>query len=187
MFFAPTTPRSRAVRAGLAATALLLVASCSGSGSDPGAEPDTEKSLDLSPSESPTSKWTPEEQGVVDSLVAYNDLVTAVSQDKELKQDTMRRVAAEPFATKIAKQLAAQRSAGFVMEGEEEYRPRTVQLAGNEATLVTCWDPSTATIVNEYQTPPATVKPYPRTLVTFTLEQPRGRWLVTGRDSGRSC
>ena len=184
----PLTSWSRprvAVRACLAVTALLLAAACSSG--NPAVEPSVKESLDLSPSASTGSTWTPEQQEVVDGLVAFNDVLASFLQGDELDMAKMRAVAAEPYATASAEQISTTTEAGFVMTGKDRYTTESVRISGEKATLSACWDSSTSTVVNGFQKPPATVQPLPPAIVSFTLQRSKGAWLVASRESGRAC
>lgn len=176
----PSTPPSRAVRAGVALSAVVLLASCSDQGQAPNPE-------ELSPS--PVKQEDKDKQAVEATLDAYNQVVkTSLSTRKgNIPIARIRRLLAEPYATKFGRQLASERSAGLVMRGTDTYTTRSIKIRGDRATLVTCWDPTDADIVNTYAKPVQKVKPAPPTETTFTFERSGADWKIARRKPGKDC
>jgi hypothetical protein len=180
----PRALPSRTVRAGVVTCVLLLAGTACSSSDDPRGDA---SSPDLSPA--PVKKADKEKAAVVETLTMYNAAVKA-SMPRSRRPVPIRRiraVVAEPYATQLGKQLAVQHSAGLVMRGQDVYTTRSVAVHQDRATLVTCWDPSKADIVNVLATPQQTVAPAPATLTTFRLKKVGGTWKITKRVPGRAC
>ena len=94
-----------------------------------------------SPTPTSTSKWTPEQQQVIDGYDRFIDLPTAISTKAEkIDMAKVHKVAKEPFATVFLKGIDATLSAGFVQQGRAGYTTSSVTVAGEMATIKTCLD-----------------------------------------------
>jgi len=132
---------------------------------------------------SPTSasKWTPEQQQVIDGYDRFNDLQTAIST-KVAKIDMAKahRVAREPFASEYLKQLDGTLSAGFVQKGKVVNTISTVTVSGVAATIKTCVDQThmTFSVPGNASAPPMGTRP--PTMATVSLARQGDSWLVAG-------
>jgi hypothetical protein len=174
---------SRAVRTAVACGVLVVLAAC-GSGSDqPSAGPPTQ----FSPS--PVKQEDRDEAAAERAVDAYGaltkDALSARRADLPIRR--VRTVVAEPYATRLARRLATEHSAGLVMRGTERYTTREVTVQGDRATVVTCWDPTEADIVNTFAKPVQKVRPAPPTETTFLLERADDGWKITERRPGTTC
>jgi len=174
---------SRAVRTAVACGALLALAACGSGAGQPSADPPTE----FSPS--PVKQEDKDEAAVERTVVVYGALTKrALSPRKaDVPLRRVRAVVAEPDAPKLARQLAGEHSAGLVMRGTERYTTREVTVKGDRATLVTCWDPTDADIVNVFAKPVEKVRPAPPTETTFLLERQGAGWKIIERRPGEPC
>lgn len=179
----PVPAHRRIRRAAVTAGALLLLASCAGGTQD---QP-RQSASELAPS--PVKKVDRDKQAVEDTITAYDKVVRlALSRERQVVPiRRLRAVVAEPYATKLGRQLAAERSAGIVMRGTDVYTTRSVRVRGDRATLVTCWDPSQSDIVNSYAKPVQKIKPAPATETTFAMQRAGSGWKVAKRTPGKGC
>lgn len=173
---------SHLVRAAVTVSLLAGLASCSGDAHEPRPAPS-----DLAP---PPIKRADKDRAAVErTLLLYDRLVkAALSQRTDpIPARRIRAVVSEPYATKLGRQLAGEQSAGLVMRGRDVYTTRRVTVTADRATLVTCWDPTRADIVNVHVKPERKVRPARANLTTFRLERSGERWTITGRTAGRPC
>ena len=138
-----------------------------------------------SPSPSTTSKWTPEQQQVIDGYDRFNDLITAImSKAEKIDLAKAHKFAKEPFATTYLKGVDSTVSAGFVQEGKLVRTVSSVTVAGDAATIRTCVDQTHMKLVNTGKTPgPAVQIPPPSWQIVSVVRQ-GGSWLVAGLKSG---
>lgn len=140
------------------------------------------------PSPTSTSKWTPEQQQVIDAYDRFIDLQTAIStKAQKIDMAKARQVAKEPFATEYLKKLEGTLVAGFVQKGKVVNTISAVTVAGNTATIKTCVDQThmTFSVPGNASAPPVGTRP--PALATVTLAHGRDSWLVSGSKGGEGA
>jgi hypothetical protein len=169
------------------AAGLLGLSACS-SGKPSGLAPFTPGATSTSSSPSPTStsKWTPEQQQVIEAYVMYQALITKYRKGAKLDMAALRSVATEAFAVKSGKEVAAGLSAGFILHGDDVHDTRVVTIAGTKSILTECWDTKSYG-VNEKASPPITAKGAPPANYTVNLTRSADTWHVAGFTRGAAC
>jgi hypothetical protein len=134
-----------------------------------------------SPTPRSTSKWTPEQQQVIEGYDRFTDLQTAIST-KALKVDMAKahQVAKEPFATEYLKKLEVTLVMGFVQKGRVVNTVSAVTITGNTAILKTCVDQThmSFSIPGNASAPPVGTRP--PAVATVSLAREADSWLVSG-------
>jgi len=134
-----------------------------------------------SPSPTATSKWTPEQQQVIDGYEGFNNLITAISTKAEkIDMAKAHRVAKEPFVTGYLKGIDSTLSAGYVDTGKAVSTTLAVTIAGGIATMKTCLDLTHTKTLNPGNSAAPPVQNPPPSRVTVSLAREAGSWLVTG-------
>lgn len=137
-----------------------------------------------SPSPTSTSKWTPEQQQVIDGYDRFNDLITAImSKAEKLDMAKAHKVAKEPFATTYLKGVDSTISAGFVQKGKVVRTVSSVTVAGDAATIRTCVDQTHMKLVNTGKNPGPAVQIPPPSWQTVSVVRQGDSWLVAGLKS----
>jgi hypothetical protein len=181
------TLRRVVVSASVIAVGVLGLSACS-SDQPSGLAPFTPGASSTGPSPTSTSKWTPEQQQVIDGYDRFTDLQTAIST-KALKVDMAKahQVAKEPFATEYLKKLEGTLVAGFVQKGRVVNTVSAVTITGNTAILKTCVDQThmSFSVPGNASAPPVGTRP--PALATVTLARERDSWLVSGSKGGEGA
>ena len=133
------------------------------------------------PSATSTSKWTTEQQQVVDGYDRFTDLSTAIwTKAEKIDMAKVHTVAREPFATATMKDVDATLSTGYVQTGKVVNTISAVTVAGDKATIKTCYDQTHTKFINPRKTSaPAAQIPRPA-LATVSLTRVLGVWALTG-------
>ena len=144
----------------------------------------------VSGSSSPTStsRWTPEQQKVIDGYDRFIDLQTAISS-KAVTIDMVKvhGVASEPFATSTMKDIDAALSAGFVQKGKTTNTISSVTSAGETATIDTCLDRTKLNLTNPTHPSAPRWKAQPPSKGTVSLAREGGSWLVAGYEGDKGA
>jgi hypothetical protein len=160
---------------------LLGLTACSGE--KPSGLATFKPSASVSPSPSPTStsKWTPEQQQVIEGYDDFTSLYESIYTGAEkIDMAKVHKVAAEPFATSTMKSLDATLSTGYVQTGKVVNTISAVTVTGDKATIKTCYDQTHTKFINPRKTSaPAAQIPAP-TLATVSLARVLGAWVLTG-------
>ena len=134
-------------------------------------------------SSSPTSpsKWTPDQQRVIDGYDGFTKLYESIYTGAEkIDMAKVHTVAREPFATATMKDVDATLSTGYVQTGKVVNTISAVTLAGDKATIKTCYDQTHTKFINPRKTSaPAAQIPRPA-LATVSLTRVLGVWVLTG-------
>lgn len=177
------TPRRYAVSASaLMAVGVLVFSACSSEkpSSLPAVTPNPGPSSS-SPAPTSTSKWTPEQQQVIDGYDRYNELITRIlSKLEPINMDKVHRVAAEPYATTYLKRVEGTVSAGYVQTGELVTTVSAVTVAGKKATIKACEDQTHTRLTNPSRPSDPKVQTLPPALATISLVREGEAWLVAG-------
>lgn len=137
-----------------------------------------------SPSPTSTSKWTPEQQQVIDGYDRFNDLITAImSKAEKIDMAKAHKAAKEPFATTYLKGVDSTISAGFVQKGKVVRTVSSVTVAGDAATIRTCVDQTHMKLVNTGKNPGPAVQIPPPSWQTVSVVRQGDSWLVAGLKS----
>jgi len=155
------------------------LSACS-SGRPSGLAPFTPSATSTSSTPTPTntSKWTPEQQQVIDGYDRYSELVAALlTKIEKVDLAKARHVATEPYATTFLKDIDSTLSAGFVQTGKALNTISAVTSRGKRATIMTCLD-LTHTKLTKQAAPPA--QNPPPSQATVSLVREGGSWLVEG-------
>jgi hypothetical protein len=142
------------------------------------------------PSPSPTgaSKWTSEQQQVIEGYGRFTDLSTAIwAKDVEIDMAKVRRVAKEPFATVVMKSIDGSLSAGYIRTGKVVNTISTVTVAGDKATLETCLDQSHTKYSSPGHPSAAPVQMLPPAKGTVSLVRETNSWLVADYKVGEGA
>jgi hypothetical protein len=141
------------------------------------------------PSPTSTSKWTPEQQQVIDGYTRFRDLYTAIwTKAEKIDMAKARQVATEPFATVSMKGIDAGISVGYVQKGMVVNTILSVAAAGDTATIKTCKDESRANFVNPGNPSAPRWSARPLVPVTVSLARKGHSWLVSGlKDDEGTC
>jgi hypothetical protein len=142
-----------------------------------------------SPSPTGTSKWTPEQQQVIDGYGGFNSLMTAISSKAEkIDMTKAHGVSKEPFASEYLKGVDATLSAGYKQTGKPVVTVSSATVAGDTATMKACLDLTHLNLINPGNPSAARWEARPPARVTVSLVRESGSWLVSGIKSGEgSC
>jgi hypothetical protein len=180
------TLRRVAVSVSLVAAGVLGLTAC-GSDKPSGVAPFTPNATGTgsSPTPTSTSKWTPEQQQVIDGYDRFIDLQTAISSGAQ-KGDvaTFHKVAKEPFANQTMKGIALALSAGFVQTGKAVNTISSVTLVGETASIKTCLDQTHLNLINPSHPSAPRWEARPPSKGTVLLVRERDVWLVSGYKGG---
>jgi hypothetical protein len=181
------TLRRVGVSLSVVAAGLLGLSGCSSDKpSDLGPLTPGASSSSASPSPSSTSRWTPEQQQVIEVYVTYQALITKYRKGAKLDMAALRSVATEAFAVKSGKEVAAGLSAGFILHGDDVHDIQVVTIAGTKSILTECWDTKSYG-VNAKASPPVTAKGAPPANYTVNLTRSADTWHVAGFTRGAAC
>ena len=146
-------------------------------------------STSSSPSPTSTSKWTPEQQQVIDGYDRFIDLQTAIStKAQKIDMAKAHKVAKEPFATEYLKGIDATLSAGYRQTGKAVVTVSSAIVAGNTATMKACLDQTHLNLINPGNPSAPRWEARPPALVTVSLVREGGSWLIAGLRAGEgSC
>jgi hypothetical protein len=133
------------------------------------------------PSPTGTSKWTAEQQQVIDGYDRFTGLYESIYTGAEkIDMAKVHKVAKEPFATATMKDIDATLSTGYVQEGKVVNTISSVAVVGVRATIKTCYDQSETRFINPGKaSAPAAQIPKPA-LATVSLVREGGTWLLAG-------
>jgi hypothetical protein len=136
-----------------------------------------------------TSKWTPEQQQVIDGYAGFNTLMTAIStKGEKIDMPKAHRVAQEPFATEYLKGVDATLSAGYEQTGKPVVTVLSATVAGDTASMKACLDLTHLNLINPGNPSAARWEARPPARVTVSLVRKGGSWLVAGIKGGEgSC
>jgi hypothetical protein len=136
-----------------------------------------------------TSKWTPEQQQVIDGYAGFNSLMTAISTKTEkIDMAKAHRVAKEPFATEYLKGVDTTLSAGYEQTGKPIVTVSSATVAGDTASMKACLDLTHLNLINPGNPSAARWEPRRPSRVTVSLVLEGGSWLVAGIKGGEgSC
>ena len=181
-------PRRRVVSVSLAAVGVLGLGAC-GSETPSGLAPFTPSARTGSPSASPSptisSKWTPQQQQVIDGYDRFNELNTRLlSKAEKIDMARAHQVAKEPFATKILQDIAGTLSSGFVRTGKLADTLSAVTVVGETATIKTCLDLKDTKFFKPGSPSAAPLQNPPPAWATVSLAREGGSWLVSGLKGG---
>jgi len=141
----------------------------------------TSTSSTATPTPTSTSKWTPEQQQVIDGYDRYNDLITAIlAKTEKIDMAKIHLVATEPFATPYLKRVDATISAGFVQTGELVTTISAVRVTNERATIKVCEDQTHTRLTNPSHPSVPKVQTLPPALATLSLVRKGDAWLVAG-------
>jgi hypothetical protein len=138
-----------------------------------------------SPSPTAMSKWTPEQQQVIDGYDRFNDIMTGYrSKGSEIDMAKAHQVGQEPFVTEYLKGIVQSLATGYVDTGKAVSSTSSVTLVGSKATMKTCLDLTHTKPVNSGNpsAPPVQISPPNR--VTVSLVRGADSWLVAGLKGG---
>ena len=134
-----------------------------------------------------TSKWTPEQQQVIDGYDGFNSLVAAIwSKDEKIDMAKAHQVAGEPFITKYLQNLDAALSAGLVLTGKVVNTISSVTVVGGTATINTCVDATHTKLTNPGNPSAPTAQIPPPSRMSVSMVRKADSWLVTGLKGGNS-
>lgn len=172
-------PLRAVAAAGATAVMVLGVAGCGGGKSDD----------DPAGKTTPASKWTAEQQDVIDAYAAFTGVSDDVARGSKLDMDQVHGVAKEPFATEYFKKIDGAASAGLRLKGDgAQAFPRKVQVDGDAATYELCSDGSSMKMMNVLSDPPQPVQVDAAVnLLEIDLVRAGSDWLVTGRKANGTC
>jgi hypothetical protein len=138
-----------------------------------------------SPSSTATSKWTPEQQQVIDGFNRFTDFTMAIwTKAENIDMAKAHRVAKEPFATLTMKDIEEVLSTGYVEMGKRVYTISSVTAAGGTATVKTCIDQTQRKLINPADPSSPAARNPPPSMATVSLVREGGSWLVTGLKGG---
>jgi hypothetical protein len=162
------------------AAGLLVLSACS-SGKPSGLAPFTPSATSTSSTPTSTSKWTPEQQQVIDGYGRYNELITAIlSKTEKIDEAKVHKVAAEPYATTFLKRVDATISAGYVQTGKLIATISAVQVTNEGATIKVCVDQTHTRLTNPSHPAVPKAKTLPPALATLPMVRKGDAWLVAG-------
>jgi len=149
----------------------------------------TAGAISKSPSATSTSKWTPEQQQVIDGYDRFNDLMTAFrTNTAKMDLAKARSVAQEPFVTGYLQGISNQLSAGYIDTGKVLSTTSSVSVVGAAATMKTCLDATHTKLVNPGNPSAPPVANRAPNRVNVSLVRQAGSWLVSGlNDGGGVC
>ena len=128
-----------------------------------------------------TSRWTPEQQQVIDGYNRFTDFRTAIfTKTEKIDMAKAHRVAIEPFVTMYLKSVDATLSAGFVQTGKVVNTISSVTVTGSQAIVRTCQDQTHTKLINPGDSSVPTVGTLPPALATVSLVHNGDLWLVSG-------
>ena len=172
--------RRSVVSVSVVVAGLLGLTACSGEKPSGLATLKPSASGSSSPSPTSTSKWTPEQQQVIDGFDRFTDFRTAIfTKTEKIDMAKAHRVAKEPFATTYLKRIDATLSAGFVQTGRVVNTTSSVTVSGDKATVRTCQDQTHTKLVNPDPSVPR-VRTLPPAMATVSLVREGDLWLVAG-------
>lgn len=165
------------------AVALLGLSAC-GSDKPSGLAPFTPNS-----STSPTSasKWTQEQQQVIDSFLAYRALIAKYRRGARVDRALLRSVATEQRAVQAEQGIVGGLTLGFILSGDDDVEEiRAVTVTGAKSKLTECWI-GRSYGVKKSASPPVTAKPSTPRIVNVNLTRSAGTWRVAGFTDGAAC
>ena len=136
-----------------------------------------------------TSKWTPEQQQVIDGYDRYTDLSTAIwTKAEKIDMAKVHKIATEPYATATMKEVDATLSAGFVQTGRVVNTISAVTIVGGKASIKTCYDQTHTKFTDPAHPAAPKVQIPPPSMGTVSLVREGGSWLVSDyQDGGATC
>lgn len=170
------------------ASALVLTA-CSGTGGSalPAYSGTSAASSGTSSGGTSAVTGSPDDQAVVAALNAYTTAVDTFAGGRALDMTALRKVAAEPFATQIGKNLVTTQGAGYKVLGKTVVTVKTATVTGGVASITACLDATSVYAVTATATSTAGAQPGEATTSTFTLTRASGAWLVSGVKAVGPC
>jgi len=149
----------------------------------------TSTSSTPTPTPTSTSKWTPEQQQVIEGYDRFIDLQTAISSEaQKIDMAKFHKVAKEPFATEYLKGIDATLSAGYRQTGKAVVTASSAIIASNTATMKACLDQTHLNLINPSHPSAPRWEARPPALVTVSLVREGGSWLIAGIRAGEgSC
>jgi hypothetical protein len=140
-----------------------------------------------SSSSAAASKWTPEQQQVIDANLRYDGLVAKYSRGQKVDRAELRTAATESRAAKAELDITGGLTIGFILQGPpDEHEIRSVTISGAESTLTECWIGHSYG-VRKSATPPETAKAVAPAIVTVKLKRSAGTWRVSAVATGAAC
>lgn len=184
------TARRVVVSVSVVAVALGLSACSSGSPSGVAPLPPSARGSSAPPPVSPTStsKWTSQQQQVIDGFDGFNNLVASIwAKAEKLDMAKAHQFAKDPFATKYLTGVAAGLSAGFVQTGKLVSTVSSVTTVGDAATIKTCLDQTHLLLIDQRNpSGPRAQAPKP-SRATVSLTRQGDAWLVSGIEDGKDA
>jgi len=169
------------VSVSVVALGLLGLTACSGE--KPSGLATFKPSASSSSSASPTgtSKWTPEQQQVIDGYDGFTRVYESIYTGAEkIDMAKVHTVAKEPFATVTMKDIDATLSTGYVQAGKVVNTISSVTVDGDKATIKTCYDQTHTKFINPGKASAPAAQIPPPTIATVSLIRERGAWLLVG-------
>lgn len=141
------------------------------------------------PSATSTSKWTTEQQQVVDGYDRFTDLSTAIwTKAEKIDMAKVHKIATEPYATATMKEIDATLSAGFAQTGRVVNTISAVTIVGGKASIKTCYDQTHTRFTDPAHPTAPKVQVPPPSMGTVSLVREGGSWLVSGyQDGSATC
>jgi len=141
-----------------------------------------------SPSLTNASKWTPEQQQVIDAYDRYNTYIKSVLKKKQkIDMAKAHKVAKEPFASASLKEASTTLALGFVRTGAVVNTISSVTVAGGDTAIIkTCLDLTRSFFIKPADKS-APVKNPPPSRATVSLSRAGGSWLVSGLKAGEGA
>jgi len=139
-----------------------------------------------SPSSARASRWTAEQQQVIDNYDGFTAQLAAIwSKAEVIDMAKVHKVAKEPFATSTMKSIDATLSIGLVRTGHVVDTIAAVTVDGNKATIKTCYDQTHTKYSSSGKASLPPVQILPPSKATVTLAREGSSWLVTDFKGGQ--
>jgi hypothetical protein len=146
----------------------------------------------FTPSPSPssptsTSKWSPEKQQVINGYDRFIDLYEAISTKAEqINMTKFHKVAMEPLASVTMKNINRTLSSGLIQRGKVTNTISAVTVAGETATIKTCFDQSRTKLV-EPGNPSRKVRIPAPSNATVSLVRSGDVWMLSAFNGGEGA
>lgn len=178
-------PHRGVMSVSVAAAGVMALSACGG-GQSTGPAPFTPSSSSQSSSPTTTSKWTPEQEQVIETTLTYHGLVAKYRKGATLDMAALRSVATEARAVQTGKTIVAGLSAGFILYGDDAHEIRSVTITGATSVLTECWIERSYG-VNRKASPTIRTKPSASHIGIINLSRSADRWHVSGYTDGAAC
>jgi hypothetical protein len=130
---------------------------------------------------------TPEQQAVADAVTRYDTVIKTMSDGAPLDMNKINKVAVDPWATKVGKNLFGLKALKNRTRGNYKSRVKVIKIVGMVASLTACSDSRGINLVSQGPTPTVVAKGSRPMIIKIDLIQEDGKWFVMNLKEVGKC